>query len=572
MIKYYFFFLVLLDLTYLIYKNKKDMILTKEIEMRINNRYVKYYKDKGYNNFKGGDNIIVDIKDLPSNSHVEVECKCDNCDSINTIKYYNYVNNISNGGIYLCKKCKNIKTEKTNMERYGVKTTLLEKNTIKKGKETTKEKYGVEHYSKTKEFKDKMIEHNLKNYGVEQYFSSDKVKNDRFEKFGVEYFSQTEQYKEQYKNTILEKYGVEHYSKTVDFKDKIKKLFILNNKSEKLNILSYDNDIVTIQCDKGHIYEIHKWLLKNRLYKYDVEPCIICNPINSNTISGEEIKLTKFINDNYSGRIINSDRKILDGKELDIYLPDLNLAFEFNGLYWHNELHKDNNYHLNKTEICLEKGIQLFHIWEDDWIYKQDIIKSMILNKLGKIQNKIFARKTIIKEITDNKLVKSFLDKNHIQGIINSSIKIGLFYNDELVSLMTFGKKRKFMNSGSKDGEFELLRFCNKLNTNVIGGASKLFSYFTKNYNFTEITTYADRSHSQGNLYETLGFNFISKTQPNYYYIIDNNRYFRFGFRKDVLVKEGYDSSKTEHEIMIERGINRIYDSGSLKYLFEIKL
>ena len=182
------------------------------------------------------------------------------------------------------------------------------------------------------------------------------------------------------------------------------------------------------------------------------------------------------------------------------------------------------------------------------------------------------SKKTIIKEITDNKLVKSFLDKNHIQGIINSSIKIGLFYNDELVSLMTFGKKRKFMNSGSKDGEFELLRFCNKLNTNVIGGASKLFSYFTKNYNFTEITTYADRSHSQGNLYETLGFNFISKTQPNYYYIIDNNRYFRFGFRKDVLVKEGYDSSKTEHEIMIERGINRIYDSGSLKYLFEIKL
>jgi hypothetical protein len=548
------------------------MILTKEIILKINNRYVKYYKDKGYNNFKGGDNIIVDIKDLPSNSHVEVECKCDNCDSINTIKYYNYVNNISNGGIYLCKKCKNIKTEKTNMERYGVKTTLLEKNTIKKGKETTKEKYGVEHYSKTKEFKDKMIEHNLKNYGVEQYFSSDKVKNDRFEKFGVEYFSQTEQYKEQYKNTILEKYGVEHYSKTNDFKDKIKKLFILNNKSEKLNILSYDNDIVTIQCDKGHIYEIHKWLLKNRLYKYDVEPCIICNPINSNTISGEEIKLTKFINDNYSGRIINSDRKILDGKELDIYLPDLNLAFEFNGLYWHNELHKDNNYHLNKTEICLEKGIQLFHIWEDDWIYKQDIIKSMILNKLGKTQNKIFARKTIIKEITDNKLVKSFLDKNHIQGIINSSIKIGLFYNDELVSLMTFGKKRKFMNSGSKDGEFELLRFCNKLNTNVIGGASKLFSYFTKNYNFTEITTYADRSHSQGNLYETLSFNFISKTQPNYYYIIDNNRYFRFGFRKDVLVKEGYDPSKTEHEIMIERGINRIYDSGSLKYLFKVKL
>jgi len=125
------------------------------------------------------------------------------------------------------------------------------------------------------------------------------------------------------------------------------------------------------------------------------------------------------------------------------------------------------------------------------------------------------------------------------------------------------------MNSKSKEGEYELLRFCNKLNTNVVGGSSKLFKYFIKNYTFTEITTYADRSHSQGNLYKILGFDFISKTPPNYYYVIDGIRKHRFGFRKDVLVKEGYDKNKTEHEIMIERKINRIYDSGSLKYLLK---
>ena len=113
-----------------------------------------------------------------------------------------------------------------------------------------------------------------------------------------------------------------------------------------------------------------------------------------------------------------------------------------------------------------------------------------------------------------------------------------------------------------------MLRFCNKLNTNIIGGASKLFKHFVENYKSKEITTYADRSISQGRLYETLGFKFIKKTEPNYYYIIDGIRHHRFNFRKDVLVKQGYDPNKTEHEIMLERNIYRIYDSGNLKFKY----
>ena len=124
---------------------------------------------------------------------------------------------------------------------------------------------------------------------------------------------------------------------------------------------------------------------------------------------------------------------------------------------------------------------------------------------------------------------------------------------------MTFGNCRIAI-------EYELLRFCNKLNTNVIGGASKLFNYFIKTYQPIEIVTYADRSISQGKLYKTLGFTFIGKTKPNYYYIIGDIRYHRFKFRKDKLIKQGFDSNKTEHEIMIDRKILRIYDSGNLKY------
>ena len=134
---------------------------------------------------------------------------------------------------------------------------------------------------------------------------------------------------------------------------------------------------------------------------------------------------------------------------------------------------------------------------------------------------------------------------------------------------MSFGKQRKNLGSKSKKNVYELLRFCNKLNTNVIGGASKLFKYFIKNYKPIEIITYADRSFSKGDLYYKLGFNFVHKTKPNYYYILNKTRKNRFNFRKDVLIKEGYDPKKTEHKIMLERKIYRIYDSGQLKFVWK---
>ena len=137
---------------------------------------------------------------------------------------------------------------------------------------------------------------------------------------------------------------------------------------------------------------------------------------------------------------------------------------------------------------------------------------------------------------------------------------------------MSFGNLRVAMGKKSTDdNEYELLRFCNKLNTNIIGGASKLFKYFIDIYKPLKITTYSDRSISQGKLYETLGFKAQGKTQPNYYYIIDGIRNYRFNFRKDRLVKQGFDNNKTEHEIMLERKIYRIYNSGNLKFIYKNK-
>jgi hypothetical protein len=262
-------------------------------------------------------------------------------------------------------------------------------------------------------------------------------------------------------------------------------------------------------------------------------------------------------------KTINNTKKIISPLELDIYIPSHNIAIEYNGLYWHSELYKPSNYHLNKTELCQKNQIKLIHIFEDEWLYKQEIVKSRLKNILGLTEYKIYARKCEIKEVSP-KDCKLFLDNNHIQGNVNSSIKIGLYYNNELVSIMTFGKGRIAL--GGKSNQYELLRFCNKINTIVIGGADKLLKHFIKTYQPKEIISYADRRWSTGDLYDKLGFNKSHISQPNYWYIINNRREYRFGYRKSILIKKGFDVNKTEHQIMFDRKIYRIYDCGTIAY------
>ena len=183
---------------------------------------------------------------------------------------------------------------------------------------------------------------------------------------------------------------------------------------------------------------------------------------------------------------LENDRKTLDGLELDIVLPKNNLAIECNGNYWHTELQgKDKHYHLNKTVECEKKNIQLLHILESEWIDKSDIWKSIINSKLG-LSNRIYARKCEIKEILDPKIKNDFLECNHLQGKDRSSIKLGLYYQRELVSVMTFCKSRF-----NKNYEWEISRFASLLDTTIIGGASKLLSHFKKVYNPKSIITYA---------------------------------------------------------------------------------
>lgn len=292
-------------------------------------------------------------------------------------------------------------------------------------------------------------------------------------------------------------------------------------------------------------------------------------PICGNNMSLAEKEIEDYVK-SFGVKTETKIRGILsNNKEIDILMPELNIGIEYNGLKWHSDEFKDKNYHLNKTEECKKLGIRLVHIFEDEWMNKKEIIKSIIRNIIGKTENKIYARKCIIQNVNDNEK-KEFLEKNHIQGNINSQINLGLYHDGELVSLMCIGKPR--INLGRKtslEDEYELLRFCNKLNTNIVGGASKLFKYFITNYSPTLITSYCDYRWSIGNMYETLGFTLSHHSQPNYYYIIGNNRKNRFKYRKSELIKEGFDPEKSEKEIMEERGIHRIYDCGSLVYTWK---
>lgn len=288
-------------------------------------------------------------------------------------------------------------------------------------------------------------------------------------------------------------------------------------------------------------------------------------PYHYTNKSIDEEELYLFIKSIYKGTVYKNDRTILDDhRELDIVLPDLKLAFEYDGIYWHNELNKPQDYHLDKTNQCNNKGYHLIHIFEDEWKnpIKKEIWKSMIKNQIGVIDNKVFARKCEIKTVEKDEGYK-FLENNHIQGKCTSTIMIGLYYNNELVSLMTFGKSRHFI--GNSKHEYELLRFCNKINTSVIGGASRLLSYFEKQYKPKSIVSYADKRWSTGNLYNTLDFVKYNESKPNYYYVINEQRKNRFNFRKSELVRKyNCPEEKSEREFCFEQKWYRIYDCGCM--------
>ena len=323
------------------------------------------------------------------------------------------------------------------------------------------------------------------------------------------------------------------------------------------------HQLLDVICSENHN-------VKARFYHFkDGVRCHKCFSTNSNA----ENELFDIIKNKFPDAIQN-DRKLISPLELDIVIPSKKIAIEYCGLYWHSEkAGKDRNYHLNKLNECNKKGYNLITIFEDEWLENKKIVLSRLFNILGMSEaNKIYARKCEIKEI-NTKLKNDFLNEHHIQGSDRSRIKLGAFYNNKLVSVMTFSKPSIAKGGNSKDGVWELNRFCSHKDYQVIGIGSKLFTYYIGNYTYTEIFTYGDKRWSKGNLYKKLGFEYIHDSEPNYWYIVQNKRYHRFNFRKSILKNklENFDENLTEIENMNNNGYYRIFDCGSTKFSYKNK-
>lgn len=420
------------------------------------------------------------------------------------------------------------------------------------------------------------------NYGVDYLFQVDEFKSKLKEKFiskyGVDNPGKSEKIKEKIKRTNLEKFGESNWlkvdknkkliSESISKKNMIERIKKIENLKFDIIIKEFNTKYVIIHCKKCEKITEQSPSFFNKRIAASQNPCLECNPCLYAESKGES-ELYSYINEIYDGQIIKHERKVCGGVEIDIFLPSLNIGFEFHGTWWHSEAFKGKFGNLEKKNIIEKLGIKIYHIWEDNWIYKKEITKSRILGALG-ILKKIHARKCNIMNISSN-IEKEFLESNHIQGYVPSKIKIGLFYMDELVCLMTFGSKRKSLGQKSKEGEYELLRFCNKMGHSVIGGASKIFTKFIKEYSPEEVISYQDNSWHIGNLYSNIGFDFHSKSNPNYYWCKGNIRYHRFNFRKDKLIKDGFDPQKTENVIMTERGYYKLWDFGNLKWEYKKK-
>ena len=473
-------------------------------------------------------------------------------------------------------ECSRIQRNNTFLEKYGVKSTFEFEGVQDKIVKNVKAKYGVDNVFQSEQIKAKIKQTCLKKYGVENAVQSQEVQNKYkqtcLKKYGVSNISQSQLWKTKVQETYQKHYNSDYYFQSNNFKK-------LRNDREIKNLLSSLKDKIDNYKDLTCEFLTKYIIEKNNELVFDVKACEthfgirypiikrikrcfninVPNYVEREARSADERELFNWIPCNNK---ISNDRKIIYPNELDIVLPDYKLAIEYNGVYWHSDFYKEENYHLEKTLKCQNQGYQLFHIFESDDI---DIWKSMISNKLGLKNNKIGARKCIVKEIT-NSDAKSFCAQNHLQGACNAKINLGLFYNDELLEVMTFGKPRY-----NKHYEFELLRLCTKKYYSVIGGASKLWKCFCQKYSPKSVISYANRRFSNGNIYETLGFKFLNESKPNYWYVKNGELFSRVQCQKHKLKTflENYDENLSEVDNMLNNDYVRIFDCGNLVYKYE---
>lgn len=429
----------------------------------------------------------------------------------------------------------------------------------------------------SKEVQDKRKATMLKHFGTTNHFAAkevrDKINATMIERYGVDNAAKSELIRSITKQHLKERYGVENaflikevqetltdkirYTKRKKYYeffkeslDKLKNIELISTKEEYLAVRP-----LQFRCKAcGTI-----WVDEPNKSNYGLVSCPTC--VRSTTSQGE-VDIAYYIKELYSGSVITHSRSIIKPLELDIYLPEKHLAFEFNGTYWHSEnCNCESGYHFQKTKLCNQLGIRLIHVFEYEWMYKQEKIKALIRSALGIFEKKIYARDCQVKPI-DSKTYSEFLELYHLQGPVKSSIRYGLYCQDELIAVIGFGQSR------FKKGELELHRYCVKADYQIIGGFSKLIKHSCQENNIKEFISFIDLAHYNGRGYKKIGFTKVSVTKPSYVYVKGDQILSRIYCQKHKLKKllgDQYNPDYTESQNMTLAGYYKIFDSGNLK-------
>src|SRR5574337_1372 len=454
------------------------------------------------------------------------------------------------------------------IKKRNISYSKVDKDVIrKKIKLTCLKKYGTDYACQSKAIRQKIENTCLQKYGIRTPFNKGKIR-DKIERLNLKRYGVKNQFmygSSQFKNLMVDRYGSDNYNKTTDGRCKVSLIHSLSYNKDKFfkrmeHILKQENVIPLFNIDdySGIINDM-KWkhlscgnTFIDTLDNGNIPSCPIC--------WGSRSHLEAIVKKWFVGCTENvqfSNRSIIKPYELDIVFPNKKLAVEINGSYWHNA---DSNTIplLEKYNMAHKAGYRLIHLWDYEIKNKPHQVKSILMASIGKFDNIIYARECTVKKINWS-AVKDFINRNHIQGAGKpTSLNYGLFYNDKMVSLMTFGKRRFDNNDGC-----ELYRYCNELNTCVIGGASKLFKHAPKQ----PIISYCDRRLFSGNVYIKLGFTEKSLSKPGYVWYNKHNVLNRLKTQKHKLKKmPNYDPELTEDKIMKSNGYMKLIDCGQIVY------
>lgn len=297
-------------------------------------------------------------------------------------------------------------------------------------------------------------------------------------------------------------------------------------------------------------------------------PCLTeqCRNANYNIKSNVNREFGNLLKDS---NIDFSEEFIIGSYAFDFKVGE-NTLIEINPTYTHNVLGNHFNnwkhrpdfvlYHKNKTSYAKEHGnYRVINVWDwDDW--------DKILN-LIKPKQKLYARKLTLLSITKQQ-ANAFLDNYHLQNsCYGNSVNLGLYQDEQLVQIMTFGKPRY-----NKNYQWELLRLCTKFGYYVVGGAERLFKHFVRECNPESVISYCDMSKFSGNVYSRLGFNLLNQNKPQKIWSKNSIKITDSLLRQrgyDQLFKTNYGKGTSNEQLMIDNDWLPIYDCGQNTYLWK---